>query len=341
MPSPIINLSRKVGAISRMLQMQVITRRHGADLQLVSDRTKSIRKNDLLAFLPARNEGIRLPYFLEYYRRQGVKHFLYIDNGSTDGSVDLLTQEKDCSVWYTEASYRDSNFAVYWLNHLLRKYGSGHWCLTLDPDEFLVIPYSQTRTIKDLTRFLDEERRSSFFSLMLDMYSRGPVSEAQYRKGQDPLEVCDWFDPTGYDQKLTKRYQDCWVQGGVRRRLYFMENPHEAPALNKTTLVRWKPHYYYISSTHCLSPIKLNRAHYRDGTIAPTGCLLHFKYLSLFQDKVAEELKRGEHYAGSREYKRYQQGLEKNELLWCPASVQYQGWEQLIDLGLMNVGSWF
>lgn len=341
MPKPLTKFKRSFTAISRLLQMEYLVRRHGADLELISDRTKTIQKNDLLAFVPARNEGIRLAYFLDFYRAQGVQHFLFIDNGSTDDSVDFLKKQKDCSIWYTEASYRNSNFAVYWLNYLLRRYGSGHWCLTLDPDEFLIIPYAETRTIEDLTRFLDEERRHSFFSIMLDMYSRGPVNEANYQRGQDPLEVCDWFDPTGYDQIINKRYQDCWVQGGVRRRLYFQENPHQAPSLNKTTLVRWKPHYYYVSSTHSLSPIRLNRAHYRDATLAPTGCLLHFKYLSLFQEKVAEELKRGQHYAGSREYKKYQQGLDKNEALWCPASTQYQGWEQLVDLGLMNTGSWF
>ena len=33
-----------------------------------------------------RNEKIRLPFFLRYYRNLGVNHFLIVDNDSTDGT---------------------------------------------------------------------------------------------------------------------------------------------------------------------------------------------------------------------------------------------------------------
>jgi hypothetical protein len=152
--------------------------------------------------------------------------------------------------------------------------------------------------------------------------------------------VCAWFDPTGYYQDKRPNYDEWWIRGGVRRRVFFPDQPWNAPAINKTTLIKWRWHYAYIASTHTAWPNRLNNPHFSD-TLAPTGCLLHFKYLSLFREKVEEEMQRKEHYAGSLEYVRYLDGLNDRTILWTRGSVRFKGWLQCVDLGLMNVGRWF
>lgn len=313
---------------------------HGRDLTPVSDNTKAIKRGDLLAFIVLRNEAVRIPYFLDYYRQRGVNHFLFIDNDSSDGFMDCVANAADCSVWHTGASYKESKFGVHWLNCLLRKHGTGHWCLTLDPDEFLLYPHSDTRSLTELTEYLGQEGKASFFSIMLDMYSEKTVDETRYQAGQDPLDVCPWFDATGYYQDCRPTYGEWWIRGGVRRRVFFPDQPWHAPALNKTVLVKWQWYYAYIASTHIVWPNRLNRPHFSD-TLAPTGCLLHFKYLSLFREKVEEEMQRKEHYAGSREYTRYLDGLNSKTILWSSGSTRLRGWRQCVNLGLMNVGRWF
>lgn len=310
------------------------------NLRLVKDETGRIGKDDILAVVVLRNEAPRIPYFLQYYRGLGVGHFLFIDNGSTDGLMEMLASEKDCSVWYTADSYKASNFGLYWQNHLLRRYGPGHWCLMLDPDEFLVYPYMESRSLRELTEFLDENRKESFFTLMLDMYGRGTIEETVYSPGQNPLEVSPWFDKTGYCQEYVPRYWNWWIRGGVRRRVFFKDKPYEAPALNKTVLVKWRQHFSFISSAHHLWPRRLNRPHFKDG-LAPTGCLLHFKFLSSFKVKVEEEMQRKEHFAGSKEYIRYKNSLSEGKSLWHEGSVKFAGWQQCVELGLMNLGRWF
>lgn len=326
--------------IGRMVAPSVAAYRHGRDLATVIDNTPSIKPSDLLAFIVLRNEAARLSYFFDYYRALGVGHFLIVDNGSDDDFMAEVGNRPYCSVWHTRASYKASKYGVHWLNYLLKKYGSGHWCLTLDPDEFLVFPYSDSRLLTELTAYLDQEKKDSFFSVMLDMYSDRPVDEASYRKGQNPLDVCPWFDATGYYQDRRPNYGEWWIRGGVRRRVFFADQPWHAPALNKTVLVKWRWHYAYIASTHIVWPNRLNRPHFHD-TLAPTGCLLHFKYLSLLREKVEEEMQRMEHYAGSREYQRYLDGLNNKTVLWNQAAVRFQDWRQCVDLGLMNVGRWF
>jgi len=324
------------------LPARAAAERHGRDLQPVQDHTGSIRPGDILCVVVLRNEAVRLPFFLKHYRGMGVRHFLFIDNGSTDGLMDRLGGAEDCSVWRTEASYRDSNFGVHWQNFLLNRHCQGHWCLVVDPDEILIYPYWQTRGLRELTRHLEEEGRESLFCLMLDMYPEGPVTNAIYHEGQDPIDLAPWFDADGYVQRPNRELRHVWIQGGVRRRMFFRDRPQDAPALNKTALVKWGNEFAYLSSTHTLWPRRANLPHPKGRTV-PTGVLLHYKYLHLFREKVVEEVVRGEHYAGSREYQRY------NELLWRDAlvlhapgvSARLHDWRVLVDRGLMHVGTWF
>jgi hypothetical protein len=213
--------------------------------------------------------------------------------------------------------------------------------LTCDPDEFLIFPYCEHRNLHELVEFLGNENRGHLFCLMLDMYSQGPVREAQCQAGQNPLEVAPYYDSTGYVQTPSNYYGDVFVQGGVRRRVFFRHSPATAPALNKTPLVKWRRHYAYVSSMHVLNLKRLNRPH-KINHMSPTGCVLHFKLLSSILEKAAEEMQRKEHYDGSAEYRSYNQAFEQGtENLFCEISTPYKGTEVLIRQGLMNRGQWF
>ena len=64
--------------------------RKSRELTPVQDNTARIKPADILLVCTFRNEQIRLPYFLKYYRDLGVSHFLFIDNGSEDGAAEYL-----------------------------------------------------------------------------------------------------------------------------------------------------------------------------------------------------------------------------------------------------------
>ncbi len=323
-----------------MLQRLAQAQWHGRALDPVQDNTSAIARGDILLFCTLRNEAPRIPWFLDYYRDLGVAHFLFVDNGSKDGFMDVVGGQGDVSVWATEASYRDANFGMHWLNALLRRHGCGHWCVTCDPDEFLVYPHCDRRSLHDLAVFLESEYRRSFSCLMLDMYPEGPLDQAVYRPGDDPFEVAPWFDGTGYSQRRGW-LQDVYTRGGVRRRVFFRDIPDTAPALNKTPFVKWRWSYSYFLSMHQLVPGFLNAPH-DEVHNSPTGCVMHFKYFDLLRDKVAEELSRGEHWDNSFEYQRYDEQLgEQAPSLMFEGSVRYRDWRQLVPMGLMNMGQWF
>jgi hypothetical protein len=321
----------------RLLARALLRRR---DLRVQSDRTAAIGAEPILLFATLRNERIRLPYFLQYYRDLGVEHFLMVDNGSTDGSAEYLAQQPDVSVWSTTASYKRSRFGMDWVMGLLRRYGHGHWCVVVDVDEFLIYPFCETRPLRALTDWLDASQIRAFSAMLLDMYPKGPVEDQPYREGQNPFEIAQWFDSGNYAISRNWAYGNLWIQGGPRTRTFFADTPKAAPALNKVPLIRWHRSYAYVSSTHMLLPRGLNLVFDEWGGEKASGCLLHAKFLDTFAAKASEEMARGQHYAESREYRAYLDGLRDQPDFWCKWSEKYINWRQLEILGLMSKGNW-
>jgi len=314
--------------------------RKSRELTVVQNRTAAIRKGDILVFSTFRNEDVRLPHFLKYYRDLGVNHFVMVDNASDDGGRDYLAAQPDVSLWTTPASYKRARFGVDWLNWLQRRHGDGHWCLVVDPDELLVYPFCDTRPLRALTDWLDASSIKSFGAMLLDMYPKGPLDQTPYTRADDPLSIACWFDAGNYAISRNHRFGNLWIQGGPRSRMFFADQPWRAPALNKIPLVKWDSSYTYVSSTHMLLPRGLNLVYDEWGGEKASGVLLHTKFLDTFTVKAAEELTRRQHYAASHEYRAYAARLRDNPDLWCKWSEKYINWRQLEILGLMSKGNW-
>ncbi|MEL6204249.1 MAG: glycosyltransferase family 2 protein, partial [Pseudomonadota bacterium] len=183
----------------------------------------------ILAVACVRNEALRLPYWLAHNRRLGVDRFLVVDNGSDDGTRDLLADQPDVSLWSTDAGYKASRFGMDWLNHLLNRFGAGHWCLTVDADELLVYPHSARLGLAALAAELDRRRQPALGTLMVELYPKGPLAGASYLPGQDPTEALPFFDAEGYRIHRQRPARNLWVQGGPRERVFFADRPALSP----------------------------------------------------------------------------------------------------------------
>lgn len=322
----------------RRYQLRALRKRR--ELKAVSVKADLVKPSDILVFATLRNEFVRLPYFLKYYREMGVNHFFVVDNDSDDGSLQYLEQQPDVSVWSTRHSYRASRFGMDWITWLQFKYGHGHWTLVVDPDEFFIYPFCDTRPLRALTDWLDSTHVRSFSAMLLDMYPKGGISAQPYEAGQDPLEIACWFDPGNYTISKNHLLRNLWIQGGPRARVFFADNPQNAPALNKIPLVKWDRKYVYASSTHALLPRGLNIVYDEWGGEKASGLLLHTKFLHTLSVKAKEELDRKQHYANSAEYKAYASKVDENPELWCKWSEKFINWRQLEILGLMSKGNW-
>lgn len=323
------------------------------------------KPDEIRAFIPVRNEILRLPSTLEHYRKIGVNRFFVIDNGSTDGSQEFLLSQPDCHVFVTHNSFSESGCSVEWLNALLNEYGINHWCLTVDADEWFIYPGYERQPLAELAAYLERTGVQGIFAFLLDMYGASTVTQAISERGRSPLAACRYFDRQyawhkrpqipGLKPRGFPEYQ---VFGGPRLRMlfprtnnyYYVKNYyylikimwralellplplpyalHRPPTLTKIPFVRWLPGARY-QNNHATTPIKLSEI---------TGVLLHFKFLEDFVDRVKTEVSRKEHWDGASEYARYLARLKDRPSLSLhyPGSVEYEGSEQLIGLGLLK-----
>lgn len=307
-------------------------------LHSLVNRTKLIRKTDILCFVCLRNEAGRLPQFLAHHRQLGVQHFLIVDNSSTDHSLSLLKGQPDVSLWQTGSSYRQARFGLDWITWLLMRYGHGHWCLTLDVDELLIYPHHQTRPLPALTGWLDHQGYEAMAAMMLDLYPAHPLSQSPAHP--DVLQVLTHFDAGNYTLSRQEPMGHLWIQGGPRARMFFADDPRRAPTLNKLPLVRWQRRFAYVNSTHSALPARLNAVYKSDGGEQISGLLLHCKFLPEILDKSREEKLRQEHFNNAARYSDYYDGVIADPLLHCEGSQRLGSWRQLEALGLMSRGGW-
>jgi len=108
--------------------------------------------------------------------------------------VDFLSRQKDCHVFLTHNSYLESGFGRDWQQTILDRYSENHWWLIIDADEIFTYPASETISLPQLCHYLDSIGAQAVSAMMLDLYSKEPISEAAYSPGQPFTDVCNYFD---------------------------------------------------------------------------------------------------------------------------------------------------
>jgi glycosyltransferase involved in cell wall biosynthesis len=139
--------------------------------------------------MTVRDEMLRLRQNLAHHRSIGVRRFFVVDNGSTDGSGEFLLAQPDCHVFLTRNSYADSHYGLEWQQTLLDEYGTNHWCLVVDADEWFIYPGYERKPLPDLAAYLDRYDAQGIFSFLLDMYGPGTIAEAVATPRRSPLDA--------------------------------------------------------------------------------------------------------------------------------------------------------
>jgi len=314
-----------------------------------------------------RNEITRLPFWFNYYRNLGVSRFFFIDDHSTDGTTDFLLSQPDTHVFNARTSYREANSGTAWQNELLDLYGTGHWTIVADADELLAYRDHETVKLPEFCAKLDREGSDMLYAFLLDLYPQD-LSGAICNPGKPFYEICNYFDSDykfvrrfGLFSNRTFRYPEIDVIGGVRMRIFYPEQlnaslyncirnrlvwkacnalekmgfrfediPHQAPALYKVPLVKWRKGYARLTSHHITRPVR--------GFSENTGVLMHFKFFADFHEKAKSAARNGQYFAGSREYRHYLKYVSRNDdpMFVYEGSIKYTGSECLADYFNIN-----
>jgi hypothetical protein len=185
------------------------------------DFNNNIQENSFILLCVLRDEYILLEYFINYYEKLGVTHFIFIDNNSIDESFQYLLNKNDTNMqlYKNDKSFKDSNFGSKWIEELLLKYCKDKWCLTIDIDELL---YIKENNLNELRENMIKKKSNILLTMLLDMYS---IKKCHYKKGNDFLNYCPYYDKFNLDYytiygDLKNINNNTDIYGGVRTRLF-------------------------------------------------------------------------------------------------------------------------
>lgn len=295
-------------------------------LLLRSNKEIKLEPSDIPLFCVERNEMLRLPFFLEYYRNLGVTQFVFVDNNSDDGSFEFLLQQDDCHVFWTNDRYITS-CGIHWLRYLIDKYTyENQWSLIIDADEFLVYPDCEYRKLSELIAYLEKYDYEAFASFVVDMFPKSIDEQLNINAENSLIRQSPYF----YNQYVFEHQIECPYQK-VRGGIFHMMG--QSMPLNVTPLIKKtnKP-ISLLSSRHITTAAKVADI---------TSCLLHFKFLGDFYEKSLKELKRKEHWGGGIQYQGYARLFEDqvDESFYfsdLSKTTKYQNSQQLVELGLIK-----
>jgi hypothetical protein len=256
--------------------------------------------------------------FVEHYLRLGVDHVVFLDNGSTDGTVDRLVGRDRVSVFRCDLPYRDHKLAM--KRHLVRRFAGRGWGLCVDSDEHFDYPASSQISMRDFLAYLVDGERDAVRALMLDLYPRASL-RASWEAGER------WRDEHVYFETDTLKRRVFPADGmppidifwnGVRGRLGVPRL-----CLTKFPLIRPTGRVRFLEDdAHLVS-------HANEADVS--GLLLHYKFAPCFPARVADALARKQYHASSSEYVYYDAALKADPdlALWTETARRYAGTDDL------------
>lgn len=146
------------------------------------------------------NESDLIDQFLRHYRDQDVDHFFVLDNYSTDGTHEIVSEERDCTVFrYGFKERLDDDEKVKSMEKVRDMIAQEYeYSVLADCDEFV---YRPDMTIKEL---IEDEPRPLYVTAGFHMVHH--TSEEEYDKNVPLiLQRCYGIRDTNYDKPIVSR----------------------------------------------------------------------------------------------------------------------------------------
>ncbi len=296
-------------------------------LEPVSLSVKQSSLDNPILLSVVRNENERLPDFFRHYRKAGIKHFVFLDNGSTDGTADYLAEQRDVDLYRCTRPF-DWMKKHGWISVLIAMYGRDRWYLFADGDEHIVYEgIERGRTFGDVARIMEAKGLNRVRGFLVDMYSDGPLLKSKYKRGQKLLDAYPFFDSTGYKEE---KYREIMSRkGGPRQRAFSAADKNFRPEMTKYPMFRLTGRDVFANPHH-VWPYEGNFA---------SECyfgILHFKFLPDVLDRIQQAIVEGNYWGGSMEYKCYHAVLSETPDLSLKTDIssRYETEESLRRLKL-------
>ncbi len=266
--------------------------------------------DELVVLCVVRDGRPHVRSFVEHYSSMGVKHLVFLDNGSTDGTVAALKEYDNVTVLRTGLPHK--GYHVPMKRYLIERFGRGRWSLIVDMDELFDYPYSDVVGLDSLLGYLNSKSYTAVVAHMLDMFPEKPLSGKSGNVDEPLKELHRFYDLS--DLKKTavhiKEHPRCppdntyasdeiaTFSGGINLTIFGANR-----FLTKHPLVFLDDQVKPGPGPHWHSNVRAADF---------TGVLLHYKFLGEHLRKQAAQAVREENRKQTRWYKKYHEVLENN-----------------------------
>ena len=249
-----------------------------------------------------------LKSFMEHYTSMGVKHLFFLDNGSTDGTVEALKGYDNTTVLRTGLPFKRYELSMrqYLVERFCQK---GRWCLYADIDELFDYPYSDVVSLSSLLRYLNERSYTAVVAQMLDMFPEEPLSSSASSPDELLKQRHRFYDISNIQTKGIKEHgrNNIYESDDIE---YFLGGIRSTLFGTKAYLTR----FALMFSDGKVKPFAGSGHRVDNARVADLTCVyFHYKFLDEhFHKKVASAVREENYPYNSSQYKKYLEVLEKN-----------------------------
>ncbi len=244
--------------------------------------------------------------FMEHHLALGVRHGVFLDNGSEDGTVEALKEYDRVTVLRTPLPYGEYKYAL--KQYLIYRFGRERWCLYLDIDELFDYPRSDVLDLRSMLGYLNEKRYTVVVAQMLDMFPEGPLAAGEAAGGTSLKEVHRFYDTSDLSrtwyEHATRIVGNTVSNQGIRIHHGGIRKTHFDIGANLT-----KHPLIFVDDE--VRPMDGSSHRTNNARVADFSCVLyHYKFLENFREVTERAVREGNYYDGSFEYRRYQEVLD-------------------------------
>ncbi len=266
--------------------------------------------DELVVLCLVRNGRPYVRSFVEHYSSMGAKHMVFLDNGSTDGTVEALKSYDNVTVLRSGLPFK--RYQMLMKRYLIERFGRGRWTLSVDMDELFDYPYSDVVSLGSLLRYLNEGSYTGVVVQMLDMFPERPISDAASDEDEPLKELHRFYDISNV------REQDYWefpfVSGvgnvlaneeiGIYRNGIQNTVFGTLPALTKHSLI-------FLDGE--VKPVDRSAHSVSNARIADLTCVLfHYKFTNHLYELIRDAARRENYMRNSGKQKKWLKVLEKS-----------------------------
>jgi hypothetical protein len=228
------------------------------------------RNDGFCVFALVKDGASYIDRFVEHYLALGADNIALLDNGSTDGTIDLATRHPQVSVYQSGLPFLP--YEAHMRRVFLQRYRAQHWVVAVDVDEFLTFPGEGERSMAELVQHLSRAGSNAATACMIDFLpSHASLSGQPLTRGAgdymtslaqiqiEPYPTGSWLATGNQPSSTTRSYR-----GGIRASVTGTQDilllKHPLLKIDGTLLPFAHPHFSHHAR---LSDVSLALHHYK------------------------------------------------------------------------------